>query len=416
MGGIRTRNLFEESMLANMVRWGMDVWTPPNDEQYVVASTGVADNTADADFTLATPIANMQNRLPWPCKLFIVCRNRATITTGAPGITQCTPTFAGAGDSFEVKVTGKLRGRVVTETLLINVANLTTPTGQQRSHILTSNHYDEITSIRHQNKIGTWGQTTAMQVSVGLGNCEFGVASNNRLALRYPFKVADGALLKAFMWPRDNTSAAIGTGLTNANIDNSTSSLNIPGKVPEFQPFKAGTMQTADTITITAHGLTEGQVVQVSDIGDNIGGLAERTSYYVANPAANTFSLSASRTIGSYATDLTADTLTKTAHGLTDTTPVLLYDIGSGIPAGLAAATVYYVVSAAANTIQLSATSGGAAINITGANVSVGLLPLIDFAAGGLFANNDPVLVLRPKAAWVQGRLVFDDGLHIEGI
>jgi hypothetical protein len=415
MGGIRLRNIFEESVLSNLHRWGTDVWIPPNDEQYIVASTSVADNTADADFTLATPITNLGNRLPWPCRLFVVLRNRGTIITGAPGITQVSPTFAG-NDALEVKVTGKLAGRVQTETLTVNVANITSPTGQQRSHMLTSNHYDEITSVRHQNKTGTWGQTTPMQISVGLGNSEFGDASNNRIPLRFPFKIADTALLKRLLYLFDNTSAAVGTGLTNANIDNSSSSLLIPGKAASFQEFKAFTGQTADTLTSTSHGLTEGMVVQVADLGDNLGGLSARTNYYVANAAANTISLSTSRNITSWTTDLGADTLTKTAHGLNNDTPVLLYDIGNGLPGPLAAGTVYYIINKAANTIQLSATSGGALIDIVGANVAVGLLPLVDIAAGLLFANNDPILVMRPKAEWRLARLVFDDGLHIEGV
>lgn len=345
MGGIRTRNLFEESMLANMVRWGLDVWIPPNDEQSIVAATSLADATADADFTLATPITNMGFRLMWPCKLFIVLRNRATAATGAPGITQVNPTFAG-NDAFEVKVTGKLRGRVVTETLTVNVSTITSPAGQQRSHILTSNFYDEITSIRHQNKSGTWGGTTALSVSVGLGNCEHGAASNNRLPLRFPFKVADGALLKRLLFPFDGTSAAIGAGLTNANIDNSASSFNVPGRAARFEnAFTATVTVATDLFTKTAHGLTAGQTVMIGDRGD-------------------------------------------------------------GLPGGVTANTIYYVISTGltADVFSISATPEGAAVNLATTATTPG------------FADGELVFVRRPVREWRQARLVFDDGIHIEGV
>lgn len=76
---------------------------------------------------------------------------------------------------------------------------------------------------------------------------------------------------------------------------------------------------------------------------------------------------------GTFATDLTANTLTQTAHGLVDTNTVVLYDVGPGIPAPLVAGKVYFVVTGGANDFQLALTSGGAAIDITGANRNVGV-------------------------------------------
>lgn len=414
MGGIRVKNLFERSMLRSLCDFGIDVWVPPNDEQYVVASTDLADNTADAAFTLSSNITGMGNKLLWPCRLFIVLRNRGLMTGGAPGITQVNPTFAGS-DQFSVVVVGKFMNRVVTETVVVNIASITSPAGVQRSHILTTNHFDEITSISHASKSGVWGQTTPLRVSIGLGNCEIGDPSTNRVELWRPFSAANLGLLKRLVCPWDNTSFGIGSGTTNATINNNTKSLAIPGKALDFREFKAFTGQTADTLTSTAHGLTEGQIVQVSDIGDNLGGLSARTNYYVSLLTANTIALSTSRTIRSFTTSAAANTLTLNGHALVDTTPVVLYDIGNGIPTGLAAATVYYVVSSAANTIQLAATSGGAAIDITGGDVAVGLLSVVDIAAGGLFANNDAIMVNRPFHSWRQARLIIDDAAQAEG-
>lgn len=58
--------------------------------------------------------------------------------------------------------------------------------------------------------------------------------------------------------------------------------------------------------------------------------------------------------------------VTWNAHGLAANAPVLLSTNGI-LPTGLSAGTVYYVVSPATNTFQLSATPGGSAINTTGA-------------------------------------------------
>jgi len=64
-------------------------------------------------------------------------------------------------------------------------------------------------------------------------------------------------------------------------------------------------------------------------------------------------------------TDGTADSATSRAHGLTDDDRVFLRAAhGEALPTGLDASTVYYVVSATTDTFQLSATQGGAAIDI----------------------------------------------------
>ena len=58
--------------------------------------------------------------------------------------------------------------------------------------------------------------------------------------------------------------------------------------------------------------------------------------------------------------------VTLNAHGLTNGTPVFFETTGA-LPTGLTVRTVYYVVSAAANTFQVSATAGGSSINTSGA-------------------------------------------------
>lgn len=65
--------------------------------------------------------------------------------------------------------------------------------------------------------------------------------------------------------------------------------------------------------------------------------------------------------------DGTANTLTSTAHGWANGTPVrLAVSTGGALPTSLTANTTYFVVSTAANTFQLATAVGGAAIDFTG--------------------------------------------------
>ena len=56
--------------------------------------------------------------------------------------------------------------------------------------------------------------------------------------------------------------------------------------------------------------------------------------------------------------------ITVAGHGYSNGTAVKVVGFG-GVPAGLTAGTTYYIIGATANTFQLSATSGGSAINLT---------------------------------------------------
>ncbi len=67
-----------------------------------------------------------------------------------------------------------------------------------------------------------------------------------------------------------------------------------------------------------------------------------------------------------FTVDTATDTLTAVGHTLANGDKVRLSNSGGALPAGLSANTDYYVINASTNTLQLSATSGGAAIDITG--------------------------------------------------
>ncbi len=65
--------------------------------------------------------------------------------------------------------------------------------------------------------------------------------------------------------------------------------------------------------------------------------------------------------------DAATDKLLATAHGLSDGDTVLLTNSGGALSGGLAANTAYYVVNAALNDFQVSLTEGGAVVDITDA-------------------------------------------------
>jgi hypothetical protein len=67
------------------------------------------------------------------------------------------------------------------------------------------------------------------------------------------------------------------------------------------------------------------------------------------------------------AADVTANTITCSAHGYVNTDRVMVFNVFSEtLPAGLTEGTLYFVVGATTDTFQVSLTSGGAAVDITG--------------------------------------------------
>jgi len=69
--------------------------------------------------------------------------------------------------------------------------------------------------------------------------------------------------------------------------------------------------------------------------------------------------------VGTVTADSGTDTFTRTSHGLANDTRVFFTNSGGALPGGLTLTQPYWVVNTAANTFQISTTSGGAALNIT---------------------------------------------------
>lgn len=67
-----------------------------------------------------------------------------------------------------------------------------------------------------------------------------------------------------------------------------------------------------------------------------------------------------------FTADAGTDTLTSVAHGMSNGT-VIAVSSSTSLPGGLSASTIYYVIGATADTFQVSLSSGGSAVNITGA-------------------------------------------------
>jgi hypothetical protein len=66
-----------------------------------------------------------------------------------------------------------------------------------------------------------------------------------------------------------------------------------------------------------------------------------------------------------FAVKASTDTFTGIGHGYTNGTKVRVWSAGPALPSGLAAYTTYYIIAAATDTFQLSATSGGSAVDVT---------------------------------------------------
>ncbi len=66
-----------------------------------------------------------------------------------------------------------------------------------------------------------------------------------------------------------------------------------------------------------------------------------------------------------FTADAATDTLTAEGHGFEDTDQTMVATLAGSLPGGLSPSTNYHVRDAAANTLKLAATAGGAAIDIT---------------------------------------------------
>jgi hypothetical protein len=173
---------------------------------------------------------------------------------------------------------------------------------------------------------------------------------------------------------------------------------------------------TTDTITITAHGFSDGdelKYVVPAAPATALGGLTDGTNYFVVGSTTNTIQLAA--TSGGAAINLTRNDLTfdgddaavvdvvndKIVDTNTFTTgDYVTYSNGGGVDiGGLTDGANYYIIAASASEFQLSLTSGGAAIDLTANNevtidsTDVAVVEVTDdkIITANTFANDDIV-------------------------
>ncbi len=78
-----------------------------------------------------------------------------------------------------------------------------------------------------------------------------------------------------------------------------------------------------------------------------------------------------------FTANVTTDTLTAVGHPYANGDVVRISNTGGAVPAGLSTLTDYYVIGVSGNTLQLSATSGGSAIDITGVGTGTHFLGVV---------------------------------------
>ena len=101
------------------------------------------------------------------------------------------------------------------------------------------------------------------------------------------------------------------------------------------------------------------------------------------------------------ASTIASDTQTKVAHGLLDGDRLMPTSLGTVTGTGLAINTIYFVVEKTTDTFKLSLTSGGAAINLTGADTTPITYKKV---TANVLTADDTIIVenyLRPALAYL---------------
>lgn len=142
----------------------------------------------------------------------------------------------------------------------------------------------------------------------------------------------------------------------------------IDGAIDRTAPHTFTGVAATDVFTTsTNHGLTTAQSVYVESTGTLPAGLAINTEYWIkTTPAANTLTLARRPVVGlsPVGAEPSTDRLWYTAHGFAVGDEVVFSTTGT-LPAPLVAGTRYYVKAITENSFTVSATNGGAVIDIT---------------------------------------------------
>ena len=148
------------------------------------------------------------------------------------------------------------------------------------------------------------------------------------------------------------------------------------GSLPSYVPpaTVAISLGAPGVVGWPGHGLAADTPVSFSTTGALPPGITAGVTYYVANPATDTFQLATAPKGGAISTANAATVsigiaapgvVTWNSHGLAAGTGVVFSTTGA-LPTGITAGTTYYVVAPTPNTFEIAATPGGAAITTSG--------------------------------------------------
>lgn len=211
--------------------------------------------------------------------------------------------------------------------------------------------------------------------------------------------------MKNTLWVKQNTKIYISHDAitfydTGVSLTASTEQAFLEG--PDGDMFSSNQV---DSPLRFAVGLLQSAAVS-TDITLNVG-----TAYNFKFVPGTLYCLGSSITYApTFTANASTDTITANAHGLTNGMTLNVSNSGGALPGGLAASTPYYVISATTNTFQLSATSGGSAIDITDTgsgtnsyvNTSDGLLHGISGIPSGGLANTNLVIQSSNPSTWTK--------------
>lgn len=196
---------------------------------------------------------------------------------------------------------------------------------------------------------------------------------------------------------------------------------------PYLGPYAEVTI-SGTVLTSKDHGLTSGNPIVLQTDGSLPTGFTANTVYYATVLSTDTFSLSA--TVGgatitasgtpygrhrwtrykvATVTIASPGVVTQTNHGLSNGTPFTWSTSGT-LPTGITAGDTYYVINATTNTFQFSATSGGSAVNTSGAQS--GTHYISTYAAGrvsaGLYGKRGAAVTGWGRNISIQGTVMGD--------
>jgi hypothetical protein len=175
------------------------------------------------------------------------------------------------------------------------------------------------------------------------------------------------------------TTAAAGTNNTQlATTGFVTSAVsagigNIPVNLTNWSISEANTAQTA-TITIASPAVVtvasspaNGTAIAFTTTGALPTGLVAGTPYYVFNRTSTTYNITTTSGVSQSAVTPIASPGVVTVSASPSNGDVVIFSTTGALPTGITAGVQYYVINRTGTTFQIAATSGGTAINFTGA-------------------------------------------------